>query len=195
MSEEITPDVLDEVAEDLKVHTGGRNLRREASALRGAYLTKWMDLELNLDELIAEYLEIPDSKRGAMTDGLLPLVASARAKVEFLNIVVKRVDPDSNAYRLTRKAQETRNALAHRPANFATISDEVVAGAIPFFVYKHGVRQPAYLTANDALALVESANEAIFNLTMKARPDYLERMRKRTLTILDHSDDEAPPKL
>ena len=152
-----------------------------------------MDLELNLDELIAEYLEIPESKRSAIPMGSYHSSHRHVRRSNFYNIVVKRVDPDSDAYRLTRKAQETRNALAHRPANFATISDEVVAGAIPFVVYKHGLRQPAYITAHDALALVDSANEAIFNLTVKARPDYLERMKKRTMRILGGFDDEDRP--
>ena len=186
MSEEDSmSNALDDFADKLSALNGGRNLRQEAAALRGAYLTRWMDLELNLDELIAEYLEVPEGKRDIMTDGFLPLITSARMKVEFLNIVVKRVDPDSDAYRLTRKAQETRNALAHRPANFTFVSPEAAAGAIPFYVYRHGVHQTTPITARDALALVDSANDAIFDLTVKARPDYLERMQERSLRPLD----------
>lgn len=188
MSDDIPQSALDDIVEGLKEHVGGRNLRKEATALRGSYLTRWMDLELNLDMLICEYLEVPENKVADMTDGLLPLIASARAKVEFLNIIVKRVDPESNAYKLTRKAQETRNALAHRPASFASLSNEVMSGAIPFLVYRHGVEQLSHIRTDEALALVDEANEAVFQLTLKARPDYLDRMRTRAgLT------DEADP--
>ena len=185
MTEEPEPDYLDEFVDNLMHLTGGRNLRREAAALRGDYLTRWMDLELNLDELISEYLEVPDHRRRDMTDGFLPLIASVRAKVDFLRIVVERVDSASQAYQLVRQAQELRNKLAHRPANFAAATTEVSAGAIPFVAYRRGVESVVYVTPSEALELVSAAKEAVFQLTLRARPDYLDRMRKRVESWTD----------
>lgn len=174
-------DALDQVAEDLAKYNGGRNLREEASSLRGIYLSRWMDLELNLDELITEYLEVPDEKRDDMSDGLLPAITSVNAKIEFLKIVVQRVDPASKAHSLTHKAQMTRNQLAHRAANWADVSPNVRAGAIGVVDYKHGRRRVTYILPSEALTELRAAAEAIFELTIVARPDYVERMRARTL--------------
>jgi hypothetical protein len=181
MSESHELDALDEVAEDLAKYNGGRNLRKEASSLRGTYLSRWMDLELNLDELITEYLEIPDQKRDDMSDGLLPAITSVNAKIEFLRIIVQRVNPASRAYSLTRKAQMTRNALAHRAANWADVSPNVQAGAIGVVDYKNGRRRVTYILPSEALQDLRAAAEAIFELTLEARPDYVDRMKARTL--------------
>lgn len=191
MRDDAPSNYLDEVAEELAA-IGGLNVRQEAARLRGAYLSRWMDLEFNLDELIAEYLEVPESKRSAMIEGFLPLVASARAKVEFVNISVKRVDPDSDAYRLARKAQETRNALAHRAAPLAHIPSAGEAASIPFYIYRHGEQQRTHIVADEALALVDAANEAIFQLTLKARPDYTERQHQRTLDMVENMGKKRP---
>jgi hypothetical protein len=175
-------DELDSIAEYLRELQGGRNLRTETAQLRGRYLSGWMDLELNLDELITEYLEVPDGKRDDMTDGLLPAITSVNAKVEFLKIIVQRVDPSSEAYSLTQKAQLTRNALAHRAAGWAEVSPEVQAGAVPVVDYKHGRRRVTYIQPNEALRGLRAAAEAIFQLTVMARPDYVDRLKARALS-------------
>lgn len=181
MSESHELDTLDQIAEALKEYNGGRNLRTEAASLRGMYLSRWMDLELNLDELITEYLEVPDAKRDDMTDGLLAAITSVNAKVEFLKIIVHRVDPSSRAHSLTQKAQTTRNVLAHRAANWGDASPEVQDGAIGVVDYKHGRQRITYVLPSEALAVVREAAEAIFELTVKARPDYIDRMKARTV--------------
>ncbi|MFC7595770.1 hypothetical protein ACFQU3_10665 [Terrabacter sp. GCM10028922] len=180
MEDDHEDDALDQIAEDFKKYTGGRNMRTEAAALRGTYLSRWMDLELNLDELITEYLEVPDSKREDMTDGLLPEIMSVNVKVEFLELIVRRVDPTSKAHTLTRQAQVIRNALAHKAANWADISPEVQAGAIAVVNYKGGRRRTTYIEPNVALSGLKAAIDAIYELTLKARPDYVERMKART---------------
>ena len=48
MNDDAPSNYLDKVAEELAA-IGGLNVRHEAARLRGAYLTRWMDLELNRD--------------------------------------------------------------------------------------------------------------------------------------------------
>lgn len=177
-------DGLDRIAEDLRELHGGRNLRTETAQLRGRYLSGWTDLELNLDELITEYLEVPDWKRDDMTDGLLPAITSVNAKVEFLKIIVQRVDPSSEAYSLTQKAQVTRNALAHRAAGWAHVSPEIQAGAVPVVDYKQGRQRVTYIQPSEALLGLRAAVEAIFQLTLRARPDYVDRLKARAISSM-----------
>jgi len=102
--------VLDELAEQFG---GGRNPRKEAEALRGRFLTLWMDFEVSLDTAIGEFLEVPEHRWDAMEYGLLALLPTGR-KVDFLQIVVKSVDPASDAF---------NSPSAHWPSGMGWLTD------------------------------------------------------------------------
>jgi hypothetical protein len=176
MTEDYPASTLDELFDSFG--PGIRNVRREAERLRGTYLTRWMDFEEFVDALIGEYLEVPEHREADMIRGLLPLLPSGR-KIEFIQTVVKRVDPTSDAYTLANQALVNRNALAHRPASYIKGID-TDGDDIPVLHFKGGEERVTYINGGDALTLLDRAGESVFNLTMLARPDYLDRLKART---------------
>ena len=175
MTDDARRNVLDELAEQFG---GGRNPRKEAEALRGRFLTLWMDFEVSLDTAIGEFLEVPEHRWDAMEYGLLPLLPAGR-KVDFLQIVVKSVDPASDAFQLSKRALALRNGLAHRPAAISVLAERMIEGKIPTYAYKNGEARLVQLDARDALDELERAHESVTELHLKARPDYIDRMKAR----------------
>jgi hypothetical protein len=167
---------MDEYAD--KFSEGGRNMRQEAEGLRGRFLTLWMDFEVGLDNIIGEYLEVPECRWDDMVFGLLPLLPAGK-KVGFLQIIVKSVDPESDAHSLTHQALVFRNALAHHRAPIAVRSEFLVADHIPTVVYKNGEARVVSIDGDHALRVLEMAQTSVHRLLVKARPDYYERMKAR----------------